>query len=161
MDDQSTEYWFYIALAVLALAWVLNVWVPVLLMKPVWQGTQQFLELDDAEADTPSLPPPPSLLLPLGAVLAALVAMVLGVRHMHVEQHVGGRWLWVTAAAVVAFLWAIIVMVVTFRSTAGYAQQLLSALWYSGSHAVLFSGVYQITGFGLLVSKMCYTYYRQ
>lgn len=124
MVEQTAEPWFYVALALLALAWVLNVWVPVLLMKPVWQMPQELLELGEATVEPPEAPRPPGLFLPLLAILSALAAMAMGFRHMQLEQHVGGRWLWVTAAATIAFLWAVVVVVVTLTATARYVQQI-------------------------------------
>lgn len=128
MVEQGGEHWFYIAMVLLLLAWGLNVWVPVLLMKPVWHGPLELLELTDPTADAPEAPRPPSPFLPLLAGLSALAVMAMGVRMMHLEQHIGGRWLWGTAAAIVAFLWAVVVLVVNLSAMATYVQQHLSML---------------------------------
>ena len=128
MAEQSREYWFHIVIAMLTLAWALNVWAPVLLMGPMWEGSRQYAELEDPGAEPPPPKRPPSILLPMLAGLLALGALGLGVWQMYETEEVGGRWLWTTAVAAVAFFFALMMLVIVMQAGRRYAEQYLSML---------------------------------
>ncbi len=128
MAEQGREYWFHVVIAILALAWALNVWTPVLLMRPMWEGNRQFAELENPEAEPPAPKRPPSIFLPMLAALAALAAFGLGVWQMYETEEVGGRWLWATAVAAVAFFFGLMMLVIVMQAGHRYAEQYLVLL---------------------------------
>ncbi len=109
--------------ALLLLAWALNVWVPILLLRPMWEGTGGYLELDDSETRTPALVRPPSILTPLLAIIVGLAAFAFGVWQMYEAEEIGGRWLWATAAGGLALLCAVILLLMVLSAAAHYAEQ--------------------------------------
>lgn len=122
MPEQGPDYSFPILAAILVIVWVLNVYVPVLLVRPMWGGIQMLLEAGD-EVDTRPPPPPPHIALPIIATLVALGALGFGVYKLREQEEVGGRWLWITAASGIAFFWALVLIVMTSSSWHTYLMQ--------------------------------------
>ncbi len=128
MVEHGREYWFHIAIVILGLAWALSIWTPVLLMRPMWEGSRQYADLEEPEAEPPPPKRPPSIFLPMLAALLALGTFGLGVWRMYETEEVGGRWLWATAVAAVAFFFALMMLVIVMQAGRRYAEQYLSML---------------------------------
>jgi len=126
MAEPEREYWFHAAVALLIVAWALNVWVPVLLLRPMWEGDRQLATIEEAEDDAPAPSRPPGIITPLLALVVSLGAFTLGIWQMHESSEVGGRWLWATAAAGLAFLCAVLLLVMVIQVGSRYAQLYMS-----------------------------------
>ena len=109
--------------ALLLLAWALNVWVPILLLRPMWESSDSYLELEETATETPAPVRPPSILTPLLAIIVGLAAFAFGVWQMYEAEEIGGRWLWATAAGGLAVLCAVVLLVMVLSAAAHYAEQ--------------------------------------
>lgn len=99
MVDQEQRWWFPLTVGLLLIAWGLNVWAPVAMLKPMWGGTSQLVQMDDG-TEAPAPPAPPSLWLPLAAMGLAAIAVAVSLWQMYDERKLGGRWLWAAAAGI-------------------------------------------------------------
>ncbi len=127
MPEEGPDYWFAVTVALLVVAWSLNVVVPVLIIRPVWQGMQQEAYLDEPTADLPVPDPPPGIWMPIVGAVAALGAIGISVRRMAEQKEMGGRWLWMAAVGGLAFVVTLGVMWMVMRATIKYAEMYLGA----------------------------------
>lgn len=122
MAEEGPDYSVAVVIFALIIIWVLNVYIPVLLIRPMWGGVQMLAEIEDTEqVATP--PPPPPILLPIIATLGALGLFAFGVHKMREEEEMGGRWLWMTAASAIAFFWALVLIIMTSGAWRTYITQ--------------------------------------
>lgn len=119
MPEKGPDYSFPILAAILVIVWILNVYVPVLLVRPMWGGVQMLLNMSE-EADMPVPPPPPHIALPILGTIAALVVCGFSVRELREQEEASGRWLWMTSASAVAFFWAVVLVIMTSSSWQTY-----------------------------------------
>jgi hypothetical protein len=103
MVEQEQRLWFPLTVGLLIVAWALNVWAPVAMLKPMWGGTAQYADMGSDAKDLPP-PAPPSSALPITAIVLAAIACLISVRQMYDERFLGGRWLWIAAASISAIL---------------------------------------------------------
>lgn len=122
MPDDGPDYWFALTVALLVVAWSLNVIVPVLIVRPVWQGMQQEAYLDEPTEELPNPQPPPGLWMSIVGAIMALGAIAIAVRRMAEQKEMGGRWLWMTAVGALAFVVTLGVMWMVMRATVKYAE---------------------------------------
>jgi len=120
---EPAEYRFHIVVALLLVAWALNVWVPILLLRPMWEGSSGYLELDEIETEAPTLRRPPSIITPLLAIMVGLAAFAFGIWQMYEAEEIGGRWLWATAAGGLAVLCAVMLLIMVLSAAAHYVEQ--------------------------------------
>ncbi len=99
MVDQEQRWWFPLTIGLLIIAWGLNVWGPVAMLKPMWGGAAQMVRMDDG-SEVPPPPAPPRLGLPVTAIALAVFAIAISLWQMYEERKLGGRWLWSAAAAI-------------------------------------------------------------
>ena len=99
MVDQEQRWWFPLTVGLLLIAWGLNVWAPVAMLRPMWGGASQLVQMDDG-SEAPPPPAPPSLWLPLVAMGLATITVAISVWQMYDERKLGGRWLWAAAASI-------------------------------------------------------------
>jgi hypothetical protein len=108
--------WWLVSVILVVVLWIMGVVIPVRMVAPTINVAAGYAQLDDdSTEDVPSMPKPPSLVLPVLAFLAGLGLVALSVRKRIAEPEGGNRWTWMACAAGLAAFWGIVLVLITMK----------------------------------------------
>lgn len=104
--------WWWVALGLLIGLLVMDTLIPVYLIKPVVTAVERIAE-SPTGADLAPTVKPLGLTMPILALIAATVLVVVSVWKIFEEGETRSRWTWMLVAGGITLLWAILMLKLT------------------------------------------------
>ena len=112
--------WWFVAVAALIVLLALDVVIPVSLIAPVFRFPGRVADLPNDVLEPPAGPPARIWVAALGLVLAVGLA-ALAIWKTYDERELNSRWTWMSVAAGIAVLWAVVMLRMTLALAAAVA----------------------------------------